>query len=516
MSTNPAGDPALSGTGDSTPSGATSRTDTAALPGPVRTALAVLVFTAFVMMLNETTLGVALPSIMADYSISAATAQWLLTGFLLTMAIVLPTTGWVLERFSTRAVFVFATVIFLVGTVIAALSPSFALLLLARVGQAIGTAVVMPLLLTVAMTLVPSYRRGAVMGLIAVVMAVGPALGPTLAGVVLSFTTWHGIFWLMVPLVAIAAGIGAVRLTDVGERRDTPFDLLSVVLSVFAFGGLVYGLSSIGVIVRGGQEARTVMASLAIGVVGLALFVWRQLVRGRDDRALLDLRPLAVRNFTLLVVVLMSLMGAMLGVLNTLPLYLQGSLLVTALVTGLALMPGGLLEAVLSPIFGRLYDRLGPRPLIGPGMVIVTGSLFWLSTVDQDTRLWLVVAIHVVFSVALAMLFTPLMTTALGSLPTHLYGHGSAILNTLQQLAAAAGTATMLTIYSEVTAAARAGGAPETVATADGANSAFLASAIVAVVALVASLFVTRPPSDSGAGHAEERAGESPADRLDS
>ena len=152
------------------------------IPGSVKTILAVLVFTAFVMMLNETTVAVALPSIMADYSISATTGQWLLTGFMLTMAVVLPATGWMLERFTTRSVFLFATGVFLVGTVTAALAPSFAVMLLARVSQAIGTAVIMPLLMTVAMTLVPAPRRGTVMGLIAVVMAAGPALGPTVAG----------------------------------------------------------------------------------------------------------------------------------------------------------------------------------------------------------------------------------------------------------------------------------------------------------------------------------------------
>src|SRR5699024_2585562 len=160
--------------------------DNTVIPKPVVLILAVLVFTAFVMMLNETTLAVALPAIMADYSIDANTAQWLLTGFMLTMAVVLPATGWILERFTTRQVFIFATAVFLVGTVIAALAPTFPVMLGARVAQAIGTAVIMPLLMTVAMTVVPVPRRGAVMGLISVVMAVGPALGPSVAGVILS------------------------------------------------------------------------------------------------------------------------------------------------------------------------------------------------------------------------------------------------------------------------------------------------------------------------------------------
>lgn len=472
------------------------------IPRPVTIVLGVLMFTAFVMMLNETTLAVALPAIMADYAIPASTAQWLLTGFMLTMAVVLPATGWMLDRFATRAVFVFAAATFLVGTVTAALAPSFAVLLGARVAQAVGTAIVMPLLMTVAMTLVPAHRRGAVMGLIAVVMAVGPAVGPTVAGVVLSLTSWHGIFWCMVPLVAAAAVLGAMMLSDVGERRATPFDLLSVILSVFAFGGLIYGVSSVGVLVEGGEAARTALLVLLVGLVALGLFVRRQLVRSRTDRALLDLRTLGVRNFTISLIVLMSLMGALVGVMSTLPLYLQGSLMVSALISGLVLLPGGLIEGVLSPFFGRFFDRRGPRPLIVPGLVMVAGSLFWLVMVDEATRLWQVVIIHVIFSVGLAALFTPLMTTALGSLPRHLYGHGSAILNTLAQLAAAAGTAGMITVYGQGSSRAVAAGVQETAAVAAGARSAFLSAAVVALIALVLSVFITRAPQESGgSGH---------------
>jgi DHA2 family lincomycin resistance protein-like MFS transporter len=355
--------------------------------------------------------------------------------------------------------------------------------------QAVGTAVVMPLLMTVTMTLVPPQRRGTVMGLIAVVMAVGPGLGPTVAGVILSFTSWNGIFWFMVPLVAIAAGIGAWKLINISEPKSTPLDLLSVILSVFAFGGLVYGLSSISLILEGQRSALII---LVLGIIAVALFVWRQLAQAKKGTALLDLRPFGVRNYTFSLIVLLTLFGAMLGVLNTLPLYLQGSLLATALVTGLVLLPGGLLEGVLSPFAGRLYDRYGPRPLIVPGMALFVGSLFWLATMDENSPIWLIVAVHIIFSVGLAALFTPLMTTALGSLPKDLYGHGSAILNTLQQLGGAAGTAVMITIYSTVSTTARDAGTPATLALADGANSAFLAAAGLAVVALVFSFFITR------------------------
>lgn len=465
------------------------------IPRDAKLVIAVLVFTAFVMFLNETTLTVALPAIMADYDVPPTAAQWLITGFLLTMAVTLPATGWVLQRFTTRAAFLFAAGAFLFGTVLAAVAPTFVVLLVARIAQAVGTAIIMPLLMTVAMMIVPITRRGTVLGLIGVVLASGPALGPTVAGVVLSVSSWHAIFWVMVPLVAAAGLVGAWKLTNLEAPGAAPFDVLSILLSVPAFGGLVYGLSSIGAIVDGGAAARAPVIALGVGAVFLLLFLWRQLALGRHGRALLDLRPLTSRNYTLSLLVLMCLMGSLLGVTSTLPLFLQGSLLVTALATGLALLPGGILEGILSPVAGRLYDAFGPRPLIIPGMLLVAASLFWLATADEHSGLAMIVGVHIVFSIGLAALFTSLMTTSLSAAPAGLYSHASAILSTLQQLAGAAGTATMIAVYSSVGDASRAGGATEVAALADGARAAFLTAAVIAVISLVLSLFITKQPS---------------------
>lgn len=463
-------------------------------PAPNTTLIiGVLVFTAFVMMLNETTLAVALPFIMDDFAVTAATAQWLLTGFMLTMAVIMPTTGWMLDRFSARQVFLTALASFLVGTVVAAISPTFTIMLAARVLQGAGTAIIMPLLMSVAMTLIDPSRRGTVMGLIAVVMAVGPALGPTVAGAVLSLGGWHLIFWVMVPLVAAAGLIGLWKLPNIGERKDTPLDLLSVLLSVLAFGGLIYGLSSVGIIIDGGPAATLALVVLAVGIVAFVLFILRQRSLVDRGRALLDLTPFTLRNFTLSLAVMFTLFGAMLGMFNLLPLYLQGSLLVSALVAGLALLPGGLLEGVLSPVAGRLFDSVGPRPLIIPGIVAMVVSVFGLATVNEDTDLWFVIVCHVVFSGALAFVLTPLMTTALGALPGHLYGHGSAILNTSLQLAGAAGTAVLIAVYSAAVEADS--GSSEAAAIADGSSTAFLVAACLSTVAAIISLFVRRNES---------------------
>ncbi|WP_304348541.1 MFS transporter [Corynebacterium frankenforstense] len=275
--------------------------------------LAVLVISAM-MILNETTVSVALPAVMADFGVPADVVQWLLTGFLLTMAVVIPTTGFLIQRFS-----------------------------------------------------------------------VAPALGPTIAGAILQNFTWHHIFWIMVPIPVLA------------------------------------------VITAG--------------------FVIRQLRLGRRGRALLDFSAFRHRNFTFSVITVFCAMAMMLGTVSTMPIYLQVGLGVSAIVTGLAMLPGGLLQGVASPIIGRVYDSAGPKPLAVSGALIMLLSSWWLSfTVTEHTAVGLVIVIIMVFNLGMALVMTPLMTVSLSSLPMSLYSHGSAIMNTPQQLGGAAGTAVLVAV----------------------------------------------------------------------
>ncbi|OFQ57500.1 MDR family MFS transporter [Corynebacterium sp. HMSC074H12] len=459
----------------------------AEIPSKVITTLSILVLGAMVMILNETSLSVALPAIMADYSIPATSAQWLLTGFMLTMAVVIPTTGFLLERLTTRQIFVASAGLFLAGTVVAALAPSFFILLVGRVLQAGGTALMIPTLMTVAMTLVPAQRRGTVMGIISVVISVAPALGPTVGGAILNHFTWHAIFWAMVPLIALILVAGLWRLDNVGENRDTPLDGLSVVLSAFAFGGLIYGLSSIEKMLQG--DGWVDIAVTVVGVIALVVFIRRQRRLALEDRALMDLRPFRVRNFTLAVIILLLSFGLMLGMVTVLPIYLQTTLGATAFATGLVVMPGGILQAFLSPIVGRLFDSYGPRPLMIPGSLLMVAGLWLMATLGENSAVWVVVGMHVIFSLGMCLMMTPLMTTALSSLPKKLYSHGSAIMNTFQQLAGATGTALLVVFLARGTLAGAAAGLSPAAATAQGTHWAFLFAGVAGIaIAVIAPL----------------------------
>ncbi|MCC2593581.1 multidrug efflux MFS transporter [Tessaracoccus sp. OS52] len=454
--------------------------------------IAVLVVSALVMILNETVLTVALPALMTDFSVTASVAQWLTTGFLLTMAVVIPMTGFLIQRFTTRELFFAAVSIFTVGTLLAAIAPSFGVMLLARVAQACGTAVILPLLMTTTLTSVPVAYRGMVMGLNSVVISVAPAIGPTLSGLVVDSMGWRWIFGLMVPVVVVALVLGAFMIRTNNDRLPAEFDVTSVIISVFAFGGIVYGLSTASSVVAGSVIP---IVALVVGAAALALFVARQIRLQRTDAALLDLRPFRVRNFTVSVIVVMVAMATMLGTVIVLPIYLQAGLGVTVMVTGLALLPGGLVQGILSPIVGRLYDKLGPLPVVVPGALLLAGGQWSLATINSDSDLRFVIAMHVMFCVGMALLMTPLMTVSLGSLPRHQYAHGSAIMNTMQQLAGAAGTAVFIAVMSLGSAGAQAGGRSSAVATGIGTGQAFTVGGVVALLAVVGVFFVRRLPT---------------------
>ncbi|MGN7227719.1 MDR family MFS transporter [Dietzia maris] len=446
---------------------------------------------AFLMILNETVLTVALPSIMADYGVSAAAGQWLTTGFLLTMAVVIPTTGFLLQRFPMRALFVFALGSFLAGTLLAIVAPVFGVLLAARVLQAVGTAIVMPLLMSTTLTLVPLRHRGTVMGLNSIVIAVGPAIGPTVSGIVVNSLSWHWIFVGMTPLAVLILVLGIVFIKIPSATRRVPLDVPSVVLSVLAFGGLVYAISIFGDVLA---EPVLPLASAVIGLVALAAFVARQIGLARTGGELLNLQPFANRTFSLSVAMIMIAMGTLLGTVVILPIFLQNGSGLSTLTIGLMLLPGGLVQVAVGPVFGRVFDRHGPRPVLIPGALMLALGQWLFTTIHPDTAPGLIVAFHTIFCIGLAMLMTGLLAAALSDVPQRLYGHGSAIFNTAQQLGGAIGTTIFVTVMSTVALGRTDGGAPLVDGLFEGAHIAFLVGGALATIAVVCSLFVIRAP----------------------
>ncbi|WP_051721447.1 MDR family MFS transporter [Kitasatospora arboriphila] len=451
--------------------------------------ISLLLVATFVVILNETILSVALPTLMVDLDISAPTAQWLTSGFLLTMAILIPTTGFILQRFALRSIYIAAMAAFTVGTLVAALAPGFELLMVARVIQAAGTALMIPLLMTTILTVVPEHSRGRVMGLVTIVISVAPAIGPTVSGLILQSLSWRAMFWIVLPIAAAVTILGGIFVRNVTEPRAAHLDVISIPLSALGFGGIVYGLSSIGESASGHAPVPPWLP-LTIGVVSLALFVVRQLKLVKKGRALLDLRTFAVGSFRLAVGLMGGFMLTLFGALILLPLYLQNVLDKDVLTTGLVLLPGGLVMGLLGPLVGGLYDKWGARPLVLPGAIAMSAGTWMLATLDSESQLYTVIIAHVILSAGIAFGLTPLMTSALGSLPPELYSHGSATVSTVQQVAGAAGTALFITLMTRGTESSFDDGSNAVVANADGIHLAFLVGGIMSVVLVLAATMV--------------------------
>ncbi len=462
-----------------------------------------LIISAFVVILNETVMSVAIPHLMKDLGISALAAQWLTTGFLLTMAVVIPTTGFLIQRITTRRLYIIAMSLFVAGTAVAAAAPGFEVLLLGRIIQAGGTAIMLPLLMTTVMNLEPHETLGRRMGNISVVIAVAPAIGPTISGLILSQLSWRFLFVFVLPIAITMLIIGIRRMRNVGETGHAPIDIPSIILSALGFGGIVFGLSSVGEAAGEGSSAGLI-AALTIGVIALAVFIWRQVALQKNGRALLDLNTFRTPTFTASVIMFVICMMGMFGALILLPIYMQNVLGLSVLLSGLLLLPGGLAMGLLAPWVGRLYDKIGPRPLLLTGTILTALSLWGLALSLDANSSWVVLLIgHIVFSVGLAFIFTPLFTSSLGSLPKRLYSFGSATVSTMQQVAAAAGTALFVAIMSGIVAEVLNTGSTPAESYAEGIHIALLLAATITSLSIIAAFFVKRAKATAGApaGH---------------
>jgi DHA2 family lincomycin resistance protein-like MFS transporter len=462
-----------------------------------RVVLTILLISTFVVFLNETILGVALPQIMDQLHIQASTGQWLSTAYMLTMAIVIPITGFLLQRFTLRVLYVIAMGLFTVGTLLGGLAPDFNALLIARVVQAAGTAVMMPLLMTNVMVLVPEAIRGKIMGTISIVMSVAPAIGPAVSGLALSVFDWRWLFWLILPIAVATLIIGSLRVSSVGETRKVPVDVPSIILSAVGFSGLVYGLSTFADAVRGTALVSPYIP-LGVGALVTVIFIVRQTRLAKNDRALLDLRTFRAAPFTIAIILMAIFMMGLFGISILTPIYAQNVLQVTALTTGLLMLPGGLAMSLLGPLVGSLFDRFGARRLIVPGSIAVAIAMWSMVLFDERTWPGWILIVNILMSLGLAFIFTPLFTVSMSSAPPQLYSHASATVGTIQQLAGAAGTALFISVFTAASLRVSKETAVYTdvvASTAAGAHAAFLCGAIIATLALIPAGMIQRPAS---------------------
>lgn len=395
--------------------------------------LFVLLIGGFMCMLNETALCIAYPHIMVQYNITAGTVQWLTTIFVLISGIVFLMSAFLIQRFTTRKLFLSAMVFLIIGTIIAGLSPNFQILMISRVIQAIGTGILVPLIFNSVLILIPHEKRGLVMGLVSFVVLSAPIFSPVLMGLLIGITDWHW-FFLMIFIFFIATTImGMVYLRNITEIRHTKLDVLSVLLAAIGFTGIITCFSNMG---ENGWSLNVILP-LIIGIITLIGFTIRQL---RMEHPFLNIRVFKHSFFSIGILINVVNIMIIFAMVIILPIYLQNVLGTTSFVASLVMLPGTVLGSLLPLLSGHIYDKKGPRIVICTGIAIMCVSMILLSHLSATTTLLTVLSIICVLYIGSSLLMSPNQTHTLGNLESKEYASGSAIMTALQQIGGAIGS----------------------------------------------------------------------------
>lgn len=394
-----------------------------------------LMLGAFAGMFSETSLNIALPQLMKALNVDQGAIQWLVTGYMLVIGIVLPLSSMLTKWFTTRQLVNFALIAFIAGSLISGFGNNFGMVLAGRMIQGIGTGIILPIMFTVAMLIFPLNRLGSVNGILALVIMFAPAIGPTLTGLILAVGSWRDIFFTFVVFLVIALIFGFTSLKNVNKLTRPKIDVLSILLSIIGFSGIISGASFAS---ESGWLSVKVLGTLIIGIIAVFLYAKRQLAM---KNPILNLRVFKHYNFTIGAILVMIDFGIILSAMYLLPQYLQNGIQAPVAMTGLIMLPGGIINAATSAIAGRMYDNFGAKLPARLGFIIALIGAVILSLGSTDTAIWLVIVAHVVMMIGTPLAMSPSQTSALNSLKGLESADGSAILNTMQQIVGALATA---------------------------------------------------------------------------
>jgi len=401
---------------------------------PAKLIIFTLFIGAFFGYLNDTLLNVALTKIMADFQIDKTTVQWLTTGFLLVMGAFTPITAGLIQWMETRRMVLITQAVFLIGSLVCMLAPNFPVLLAGRLFQALSAALFVPILFNAILAIYPPYKRGSAMGIITMMFTAAPAIGPTLSGIIIDHTHWRVLFGFTAPfMLAAMALVGKYLTVNLSNISRPKIDILSAVLSIAGFGGLVYASSNF---------ARLPLAEfILLFAASVALVGWFAYRQSRLATPLLNLRAFEYKQFRHCVVILAGAVFLFLGLELMMPMYTQQVLMLTGTATGLILMPASIAQAVAAPLFGKLLDKKGGRFVVLPATVMLTVSLavLWLF-LRIDTQVMMLTAMFTLMAVSVSACVTG-ETHGLNALPKKLNPHGAAILTTINPIAGAIGAA---------------------------------------------------------------------------
>lgn len=449
-----------------------------------RLIVAIALSGSFLSVLTQFLLITAFPKIMAEFEINASEVQWLTIGYMLALAILIPMTAYLIDKFKTRTLMMSAMILFSLGTLIGLFAPSFEILLAGRIIQGMGSGVMMPLMQTLLFLVYPREKRGYAMGLAGLVINVAPAIGPPISGVLLNYFQWRSLFLLTLPVAAVILLLIYLFMRNVTEQRETEIDVLSILLSSIGFGGILYGFNAIEA--TGGSGISTII-SISVGVLSLGLFVVRQL---RLKTPILELRVLKVPVFALITSISILSFSLLISIETILPMYVQNAQQLSALHAGLIVTPGALTLALMSLFAGTLFDKYGGKIIAIIGFVLLSiSTLSYHFFLGLNTSLVIAAILFMLAMAGVAMINMPIMTAGINALPDSLVAHGTAIINTARQFGGAIG---LTFIISFITSAAAGSSTTDTANFLTGVKTAFFVAFLFAITGLLLSLFLRK------------------------
>ncbi|MFR0589029.1 DHA2 family efflux MFS transporter permease subunit [Bifidobacterium apri] len=441
-------------------------------------------FATFLATFNETFLNVALNPIMRDMSVNAGIVQWVTTAYMLAAAVMVPVAGFLYKKVRTSRLMALSLVLLVAGSIIGGVAPNFAILVVARVVQALGTGMIVPVGMNLTLAVAPKNKIGVYMGIIGAMTTLGPAFGPIVAGALLAHGTWHTLFFALAILSVICLVCSVLWVGDIAQLTHPHMDALSVTLAAIGLIGLLYGVST----VFSGQLVAAVVA-LVIGVAALVVFVLRQ---RRIPEPFLNLEPFGNRAFVLGVLLVIAALMTVFSMNILLPLFMESALGFTPLQAALTLLPACLVSCVLSPVAGKVFDRFGVGWLVSVGMAVIACFVLALSFTGGSTTSVRIVLLYAPAIAGCACVMGPAQSYALSSLDRRMYPHGVTIVSTTFQIAGCVGSSVFVGILSAVSAAHEASGESAAVGTAAGFDIACRVAFVVDVLGFIAALALAR------------------------
>lgn len=392
----------------------------------------------FMTVLTETILNNGLPAIQKSFNVSTSTVQWLSTGYLLIIGIMVPVSATLLYKFRSKNLYLTAIFIFLLGTTVSYVAPNFSILLIGRLIQAVSVGIIMPFMQNIMVMIFPVEKRGMAMGLSGIVIALAPAIGPTLSGWIIDNSGWRDLFGILIPISIVVILFAFFGMRDVVETTNPRLDIKSGIESTFGFGGILFGFSTLG----SGNIILSIV-TLAIGVTGVVMLVKRQL---RLENPMLDMHVFKSKIFARTTWLSSISNMPFLGMQLLVPLYLQKVFQTSALTAGLVMLPGALAMAAVNPIAGTLFDKYGIRKLAITGFSIFTVATVGFVLIDPSTSLVIVAVIYAIWMIGISLVMMQLGTAGINDLTPKLVAHGNAINNMARQVSAAIATALLISI----------------------------------------------------------------------